>query len=80
MFYLMTCEKQISYSPASPSVEGCRKKINVHRITSGLCPVTLQGTEDFTSTAMITLLAQINALPCAHCQVAGLDRQTQLAT
>jgi len=62
MFYLMTCEKQISYSPASPSVDGCRKKINIHWITSGLCPITVQGGEDFTSTAMITVLAQINTV------------------
>jgi hypothetical protein len=59
MFYLMTCEKQISYSPASPTVEGRRKKINIHWITSGLCPITVHGGEDFTSTVMITVLVQI---------------------
>jgi len=47
-------------------------------VTSGLFPFTVHGGEDFTGTAMITVLAQINALPGSQRQSACRDRQTEL--
>ena len=47
-------------------------------MTNGLCLFTVQGGEDFTGTAMITVLAQVNALPGAQCQSARRYRQTDL--
>src|SRR3546814_11551624 len=41
-------------------------------------PITVQSGEDFTSTAMITVLAQINTLPGTQCQPSRRDRQTKL--
>jgi len=49
-------------------------------VTNGLCPFTVQGGEDFTGTAMITVLAQINTLPGTQCQSPCRHRQTDLTT
>ena len=48
-------------------------------MTNGLRPFTVQGGEDFTGTAMITVLAQINALPGSQSQTPSRYRQTDLA-
>jgi hypothetical protein len=70
MFYLMPCQSRLVIAQLRQLTNAAGKK-------SGR--LAMQGRQYPARTTLITVFAQVDTLPGAHCKLPVSDRQTQLA-